>query len=104
MKRTWMLATLAAALATPLVAAAQAYPSKPIRLVAPFPPGGLVDFFGRILVEGLTPIAGQRVVLENRPGAGGNLGTDAVAKSAPDGYTLALVAAGNIVINPFLYR
>jgi tripartite-type tricarboxylate transporter receptor subunit TctC len=83
---------------------AQSYPSKPVRLIAPFPPGGTVDFFGRLVSEGMAPLTGQPVVLENRPGAGGNLGTDAVAKAAPDGYTLALVASGNIVINPFLYR
>ena len=83
---------------------AQPYPNKPVRLIAPFPPGGTVDFFGRLVSEGMAPLTGQPFVLENRPGAGGNLGADAVAKAAPDGYTLALVAAGNIVINPFLYR
>jgi tripartite-type tricarboxylate transporter receptor subunit TctC len=83
---------------------AQPYPSKPIRLIAPFPPGGTVDFLGRVVSEGLPPLVGQQIVVENRPGAGGNLGTDLVAKAAPDGYTLGLVAAGNLVINPFLYR
>jgi len=83
---------------------AQSYPSKPIRMIVPFPPGGLADFFGRLVSEGMTPLVGQQFVTENRPGAGGNLGTDAAAKAAPDGYTLVMVAAGNIVINPFLYR
>jgi tripartite-type tricarboxylate transporter receptor subunit TctC len=83
---------------------AQAYPAKPIRLISPFPPGGTVDFLSRIISEGLPPLVGQPIVVENRPGAGGNLGTDLVAKAAPDGYTLGLVAAGNLVINPFLYR
>ena len=101
-----LLLTCAVALSMhlPLEANAQNYPNKPIRLIAPFPPGGLADFFGRLIAEGMSPLVGQPWVLENRPGAGGNLGTDLVAKSAPDGYTLALVAAGNIVINPFLYK
>ena len=80
------------------------YPAKPIRLISPFPPGGTVDFLGRLVSEGLPPLIGQQVVVENRPGAGGNLGTDLVAKAPPDGYTLGLVASGNLVINPFLYR
>ena len=63
-----------------------------------------MDFLGRVVSEGLPPLLGQPIVVENRPGAGGNLGTDLVAKAAPDGYTLGLVAAGNLVINPFLYR
>src|SRR5438309_2546638 len=83
---------------------AQPYPAKPIRLISPFPPGGTVDFLGRLVSEGLPPLIGQPVVVENRPGAGGNLGTDLVAKAPPDGYTLGLVASGNLVINPFLYR
>jgi len=102
-KRFVLLASLIIA-ALPLSLQAQSYPNKPIRLIAPFPPGGTVDFFGRLISEGMGPLTGQTVVLENRPGAGGNLGADVVAKSAPDGYTLALVASGNIVINPFLYR
>ena len=83
---------------------AQPYPAKPIRLIAPFPPGGTADFLGRLVSESLSALVGQQIVVENRPGAGGNLGTDLVAKAAPDGYTLGLVAAGNLVINPFLYR
>lgn len=102
-KKLALLASLIIA-ALPVSLHAQSYPTKPIRLIAPFPPGGTVDFFGRLVSEGLGPLTGQPVVLENRPGAGGNLGTDAVAKAAPDGHTLALVASGNIVINPFLYR
>lgn len=102
-KHLALLASLIIA-ALPVSLQAQSYPTKPIRLIAPFPPGGTVDFFGRLVSEGLGPLTGQPVVLENRPGAGGNLGTDAVAKAAPDGHTLALVASGNIVINPFLYR
>lgn len=102
-KKLALLASLIIA-ALPVSLQAQSYPTKPIRLIAPFPPGGTVDFFGRLVSEGLGPLTGQPVVLENRPGAGGNLGTDAVAKAAPDGHTLALVASGNIVINPFLYR
>jgi tripartite-type tricarboxylate transporter receptor subunit TctC len=94
---------LAAWLCCAFAAHAQ-YPAKPIRLISPFPPGGTVDFLGRLVSEGLPPLIGQQVVVENRPGAGGNLGTDLVAKAPPDGYTLGLVASGNLVINPFLYR
>lgn len=98
------MALLVALLSVTACLHAQSYPAKPIRLVAPFPPGGIVDFLGRVVSEGLPALAGQQVIIENRPGAGGNLGTDLVAKAAPDGYTLGLVAAGNLVINPFLYR
>lgn len=98
------IALLVALLSVTACLHAQSYPAKPIRLVAPFPPGGIVDFLGRVVSEGLPALAGQQVIIENRPGAGGNLGTDLVAKAAPDGYTLGLVAAGNLVINPFLYR
>src|SRR5260221_2733003 len=98
------LLLLVALLSLVLPLNAQLHPDKPIRLIAPFPPGGSADFLGRLVAEGLTPRVGQQVVVENRPGAGGNLGADLVAKAAPDGYTLGLVAAGNLVINPFLYR
>jgi tripartite-type tricarboxylate transporter receptor subunit TctC len=96
------LLSLAALLPLPLQA--QPYPGKPIRLIAPFPPAGTVDFLARLISEIVSPRVGQQIVVENRPGAGGNLGTDLVAKAAPDGYTLGLVASGNLVINPFLYR
>src|SRR3954452_17340850 len=91
----------ALALAAPTGAQAQTYPSKPIRLVLPYAPGGIVDYVGRTLAQKLTEILGQPVVADNRPGAGGILGTDSVARSAPDGYTLVLMDPA-IVINPTL--
>src|SRR5262249_3330397 len=92
-------ATLLAALTAP----AQNYPSRPIRLVAPFPPGGGADISGRILAERLSPRLGQTVVVDNRAGAGSILGTDIVSKSAPDGYTL-LLGPITLAFNPALYR
>src|SRR5262247_3708678 len=82
-------------------AAAQSYPTKPIRLVLPYNPGGIIDYVGRTLAQHLGDALGQPVVAENRPGAGGIAGTDAVARSAPDGYTLVIMDPA-IVINPTL--
>jgi tripartite-type tricarboxylate transporter receptor subunit TctC len=97
---------LAAAIAlSPLPAGAQApvaWPSKPIRLILPFPPGGPTDILGRMIAERLTASLGQPVIVENHGGAGGNVGAEAAAKSAPDGYTLLLVS-NPIVISPSLY-
>jgi tripartite-type tricarboxylate transporter receptor subunit TctC len=84
--------------------ASAAYPDRPIRLIVPFAPGGSTDILGRILAEALHPILGQTIIVENRPGAGGNIGGDFVSRAAPDGYTLLLAAAGPTVINPSLYR
>lgn len=83
-----LLAALALALAGPL--AGQTYPSQPIRLIAPFPPGGSVDITARLIGEPLGRELGQRIVIENRSGASGNIGMDAAARAAPDGYTLVL--------------
>jgi tripartite-type tricarboxylate transporter receptor subunit TctC len=83
--------------------ATEAYPSKPIRLILPFPPGGGTDIIGRILSERMSADLGQPVVLENRGGAGGNVGAEAAARSAPDGYTLVLVAP-SLAISPSLYK
>jgi tripartite-type tricarboxylate transporter receptor subunit TctC len=79
------------------------WPSRPIRLVVPFAPGGPTDVMGRVLATGLATALGQPVVVENRAGAGGNVGTALVARSAPDGYTL-LVASTGFVVNPSLFR
>ncbi len=95
-------AALAAAFALPH-AAAQDYPSKPIRMVVPFAPGGSTDLLARILADELREDLGQPVLVENKPGAGGNIGGDLVAKSPADGYTLLMAAAGPTVINPSLY-
>jgi tripartite-type tricarboxylate transporter receptor subunit TctC len=80
-----------------------AYPDKPIRLVVNFPPGGAADVIGRAVAQQLGESLKQQVVVENRPGANGNIGADAVAKSAADGYTLLLSSGGAMTVNPFLY-
>lgn len=85
-------------------AATAAYPDKPIRLIVPFGAGGTTDILGRVLGQKLGDALGQSVIVENRPGANGNIGSDAVAKSAADGYTLLFAADATLVINPSLYR
>jgi len=82
---------------------AQAYPSKPIRLVAPSTPGDAPDVIARLIADKLSPVLGQPVVVENKPGAGGVVGSDAVAKAAPDGYTLIMGNAGSHGINAAVY-
>lgn len=82
---------------------AQAWPSKPIHLVVPFPPGGGTDVIAREVSHRVAATTGWTFVVENKPGAGGNLGVEAVAKSAPDGYTLVLGQTSNLAINPTLY-
>jgi len=84
--------------------AAQTYPSKPIKIVVPFPAGGTSDVLARLIGQKMTESWGQPVVVENKPGSSGNLGADAVAKSAPDGYTLVLMDVGNLVISPALFK
>ncbi|MEN9780924.1 MAG: hypothetical protein RL014_2072 [Pseudomonadota bacterium] len=96
------LLTAAAALALPVAAHAQAYPSKPVRLVVPFPAGGATDLFARVLSQKLGEKLGQSVVVENRPGAGGTLGSDLVAKAQADGYTLLLATSSTHTIGPNL--
>lgn len=103
LNHTRRLVTLVLA-ALPLTAAAQgSYPDKPIKLVVPFPPGGNVDLSARILAPALAKELGQPVVVENKAGAGGTLGLDAVAKSAPDGYTLGIASPVNHLAAPSLY-
>jgi tripartite-type tricarboxylate transporter receptor subunit TctC len=84
------------------VAVAQSYPSRPVRLIVPFGPGGGTDIVARLIGQWLSERLGQQFIIENRPGAGGNLGTEAVVRAAPDGYTLALIGAPS-AINATLY-
>ena len=100
------IATAAIALATALPTDAQApsaYPSRPVKLVIPFPPGGPLDIVGRAIAQKLTDAWGQSVVVDKRPGAGGNIGADLVAKAAPDGYTIVMGALSTHAVNPSLY-
>ena len=98
-----VLAALAGcALWLPLRAAAQAYPAKPVRIIVPFPPGGPADMIGRMFADKLQGLWGQPVVIDNRAGAAGNVGSEATAKSAPDGYTVLLCASSH-VSNAALY-
>ena len=94
---------VAAALATNGGALAQTYPDRPVRILIAFPAGGTIDTLGRILAQKLTEAWGQNVVIENRPGGGGNIGAGVAAKSAPDGYTLHLGAQTlgvNVTLQP----
>ena len=100
MKR--FLLVLAAA-ALPVLAAAQSYPARQIHVVVPFPPGGPTDVLGRVLGQSLGETFGQTVVVDNKVGAAGNIGVDQVAKAAPDGYTIGIVPAGNVAVNPTLF-
>jgi tripartite-type tricarboxylate transporter receptor subunit TctC len=86
-----------------VAAAQQVYPAKPIRLVVPFPPGGGTDIIARVVSNKLTETLKWTVVVDNRPGAGGNIGMDLLAKSRPDGYTIALGQTSNLAVNPTLY-
>jgi len=92
-----------AALSAALSASAQPYPDRPVKIIVPFGPGGFTDVAARILQKELGPVLGQAVIIENRPGAGSTIGTDAVAKAAPDGYTLAMISTAH-VISPHVYK
>src|SRR5262245_13862782 len=105
MKRSALIAAIA--LAVTLTSApvfAQSYPTRPVKVVVPFAAGGPLDLVGRAVFERLSASLKQPFVLENRTGAGGNIGTDAVAKAAPDGYTLLFVLSGTLTANPAIYR
>ena len=98
-------AMVAASLTLTIPALAQStYPTKPIRLVVPFTPGGVTDTSGRLIAEQLSKRLGQQVIIDNRPGASGNIGTQQVAAAEPDGYTLVLGFDGTLVINPHVFE
>ncbi|MEY4598879.1 MAG: hypothetical protein RLZZ445_1676 [Pseudomonadota bacterium] len=102
MKKILMLLTLAA-MVTP-VSAAEQFPTRPIRVIVPYAPGGNVDISARIIAPPLGEVLGQTVVVDNRPGAGGNLGASLVAKATPDGYTLLVGSSGPLSVNPVIFK
>src|SRR5689334_22429779 len=93
---------LAALLLSPIVALAQ-YPTKPVHMIIPFAPGGASDFVGRIVQPKMSELLGQQIVIENRAGAAGNIGMEAAARAAPDGYTVYLGNIGTVAINPAIF-
>jgi len=105
LRSSWRLPVLLAvvALAWGTAAQAQSYPAKPIRLVVPFTPGGVTDTSGRLIAEQLSRRLGQQVIVDNKPGASGNIGTQMVAAAEPDGHTLLLGFDGTLVINPHVF-
>lgn len=98
----WLLLALIGAMLLPGAVAAQTYPSRPIKLIVPFPPGGPNDIIARVVAQRMSEILGQTIMIDNRGGAGGVVGTDAVAKAAPDGYTIGIASAGAIAISASL--
>jgi tripartite-type tricarboxylate transporter receptor subunit TctC len=88
----------------PICRAQSSYPNKPVHVIVPQPPGGGFDFVGRLLADRMGKAMGQNFIVENRPGSGTLVGTDAAAKSAPDGYTLLVGSVSNLALNPGLYR
>jgi tripartite-type tricarboxylate transporter receptor subunit TctC len=101
MKRRLLVWALALA---PVLALAQGYPSRPVRMIIPFAPGGASDFVGRIMQPKMSELLGQQLVIENRGGAAGNIGLEAAAKADPDGYTILLGNIGTIAINAAVFR
>ena len=102
MKKSLLILALAA-LAVP-AAAADTFPTRPVRLVVPYAPGGNVDISARIIAAPLGELLGQTIVVDNRPGAGGNLGASLVAKATPDGYTLLVGSSGPLSVNPVIFK
>lgn len=103
MKQTLSLFILAACSIAAVTAAGAAYPERPIRIIVPYPPGGNIDITARALAPGLTEALGQQIVIDNRGGAGGTIGSELAAKSPPDGYTLLLGSSGTLTNAPALY-
>jgi tripartite-type tricarboxylate transporter receptor subunit TctC len=102
--KTWRKLVLAALFLFPTLASAQNFPAKPIKLIVPFPAGGPNDIIARVIGQRMSELSGQPVLIDNRGGQGGVLGTDAVAKAAPDGYTIAISSAGALAISPSMER
>ena len=103
--RRWGLMALCMAACLPFGASAQTnYPNRPIKLVAPFPPGGTSDVLARVIAKKLGEVLGQPVTVDNKPGASGNIGHDFVAKATPDGYTIVITNSSTFVSNPYLYK
>jgi tripartite-type tricarboxylate transporter receptor subunit TctC len=102
-RRHFVAASVLASLAPWTAWAQDSWPNKPVKLIVPFPPGGPTDVMGRTAAKALGDKLGQQFVVENKAGAGGNIGTDAMAKAAPDGYTLGLSAISSLAIGPHLY-
>lgn len=103
MEKAWSLAVGIALSLVPAIVYTQGYPSKPIRIIVPFTPGGNIDITARTIAPGLSEILGQGVLVDNRSGAGGRIGSALVAKSPPDGYTLLLGAPGTLVAQPVFH-
>ena len=103
LRGSWLLAILGVAVAAAPLAVAQSWPTKAIRIVAPSTPGDAPDVIARLIAEKLSPVLGQQVVVENKPGAGGVVGSEAVARAAPDGYMLIMGNAGSHGINAAVY-
>ena len=99
-----IMTMLVFAVVTAPVVAAEQFPARPIRMIVPYAPGGNVDISARIVAPPLAEVLGQTVVVDNRPGAGGNLGASLVAKATPDGYTLLVGSSGPLSVNPVIYK
>ena len=105
MKQLWIRAAAAALVAlAPALAAAQAFPSKPVKIIVPFAAGGTTDVVARLLGQKLTEAWGQTVIVENKAGAGGNIGADSVAKSPADGYTILMTSGSIVTANQYIYK
>src|SRR5690349_23668178 len=98
------LAPLLVLLAAFSAAAQDTYPDKPVRIIVPFPAGGVADLLPRLVGQKLSEKWGQPVIVENKAGAAGNIGMGEGARAAPDGYTLVLAPTGNLTVNPFLFK
>src|SRR3954454_12092736 len=103
-RRQFIAAAALAPLAAPNIARAAAYPDRPIRVVIPYTAGGVPESVTRLLAVSMEQRLGQKLVIEAKPGAGGNIGTQEVARAAPDGYTILVAATNNFVINQYVMR